>query len=35
LNALAAAQEHLGDPDRLKNLVRLSVFVSATKELAA
>ena len=32
LNALAAAQEHVGDLDRLKKLVKLSVLVSTTEE---
>ena len=32
LNALAAAQEHVGDLDRLKKLVKLSVILSTTKE---
>jgi enamine deaminase RidA (YjgF/YER057c/UK114 family) len=30
LNALAAAQEHVGDLDRLKKLVKLSVMLSTT-----
>src|ERR1700687_5481744 len=33
LNALAAAQEHVGDLDRLKKLVKLSVFLSTAEEL--
>jgi enamine deaminase RidA (YjgF/YER057c/UK114 family) len=32
LNALAAAQEHVGDLDRLKKLVKLSVMLSTTEE---
>jgi enamine deaminase RidA (YjgF/YER057c/UK114 family) len=32
LNALAAAQEHVGDLDRLKKLVKLSVLISPTEE---
>jgi enamine deaminase RidA (YjgF/YER057c/UK114 family) len=32
LNALAAAQEHVGDLDRLKKLVKLSVFILTTEE---
>jgi enamine deaminase RidA (YjgF/YER057c/UK114 family) len=32
LNALAAAGEHLGDLDRLKKLVKLSVLLSTTEE---
>src|SRR5580700_6940238 len=32
LNALAAAQEHVGDLDRLKKLVKLSVIVTTTEE---
>jgi len=32
LNALAAAQEHVGDLDRLKKLVKLSVLVTTTEE---
>ena len=32
LNALAAAQQHVGDLDRLKKLVKLSVLVSTTEE---
>ena len=32
LNALAAAQEFLGDLDRLKRLVKLSVFVLTTED---
>jgi enamine deaminase RidA (YjgF/YER057c/UK114 family) len=32
LNALAAAQEHVGDLDRLKKLVKLSVLVTATED---
>src|SRR6516164_5836774 len=32
LNALAAAQEHVGDLDRLKKLVNLSVLVTATED---
>jgi enamine deaminase RidA (YjgF/YER057c/UK114 family) len=32
LNALAAAQEHVGDLDRLKKLVKLSVLLSTTEE---
>jgi enamine deaminase RidA (YjgF/YER057c/UK114 family) len=32
LNALAAAQEHVGDLDMLKKLVKLSVILSTTEE---
>jgi enamine deaminase RidA (YjgF/YER057c/UK114 family) len=32
LNALAAAQEHVGDLDRLKKLVKLSVLITATED---
>ena len=32
LNALAAAQEHVSDLDRLKKLVKLSVLISTTEE---
>jgi len=32
LNALAAAQEHVGDLDRLRKLVKLTVLVSTTEE---
>ena len=32
LNALAAAQEHLGDLDRLKKLVKLSVLLLMTED---
>src|SRR5580704_26005 len=32
LNALAAAQEHVGDLDGLKKLVKLSVLISTTEE---
>ena len=32
LNALAAAQEHVGDLDRLKKLVKLSVLLLTTEE---
>src|SRR5258708_255349 len=32
LNALAAAQEHVGDLDKLKKLVKLSVLLSTTEE---
>jgi enamine deaminase RidA (YjgF/YER057c/UK114 family) len=32
LNALAAAQAHLGDLDRVKKLVKLSVLISTTEE---
>jgi hypothetical protein len=32
LNALAAAQEHVGDLNRLKKLVKLSVILSTTEE---
>jgi enamine deaminase RidA (YjgF/YER057c/UK114 family) len=35
LNALAAAQEHVGDLDRLKKLVKLSVILSTTEEFVA
>src|SRR4030095_12200501 len=34
LNALAAAMEHLGDLDRLKKLVKLTVLISATEDVA-
>jgi enamine deaminase RidA (YjgF/YER057c/UK114 family) len=34
LNALAAAMEHLGDLDRLKKLVKLTVLISATEDFA-
>jgi enamine deaminase RidA (YjgF/YER057c/UK114 family) len=32
LNALAAAQEHVGDLDRLKKLVKLSVLILTTED---
>ena len=32
LNALAAAQAHVGDLDRVKRLVKLSVLLSITEE---
>ncbi len=32
LNALAAAQEHVGDLDRLKKLVKLSVLLTTTEQ---
>src|ERR1700737_1969508 len=32
LNALAAAQEHVGDLDRLKKLVKLSVLIATTEQ---
>lgn len=32
LNALAAAKEHLGDLDRLKRLVKLTVLMATTEE---
>jgi enamine deaminase RidA (YjgF/YER057c/UK114 family) len=32
LNALAAAQEHVGDLDRLKKLVKLSILLSTTED---
>ena len=32
LNALAAAQEHVGDLDRLKKLVKLSILILTTEE---
>ena len=32
LNALAAAEEHVGDLDRLKKLVKLSVLILTTEE---
>jgi len=32
LNALAVAQEHLGDINRLKNLIKLTVLVAATEQ---
>jgi enamine deaminase RidA (YjgF/YER057c/UK114 family) len=34
LNALAIAKEHLGDLDRLKKLVKLTVLVAATEKFA-
>ena len=34
LNALAAAMEHLGDLDRLKKLVKLTVLISSTEDFA-
>jgi enamine deaminase RidA (YjgF/YER057c/UK114 family) len=32
LNALAAAQEHIGDLDRVKKLVRLNVYLATTEQ---
>jgi enamine deaminase RidA (YjgF/YER057c/UK114 family) len=32
LNALAAAQQHLGDLDRLKKLVKLTVLMATTEQ---
>ena len=32
LNALAAAKEHLGDIDRLRQLLKLTVLIATTKE---
>jgi enamine deaminase RidA (YjgF/YER057c/UK114 family) len=32
MNALAVAQQHLGDLDRLKKLVKLSVFLATTEQ---
>ena len=32
LNALAAAKEHLGDLDRLKKLVKLTVLIATTED---
>ena len=32
LNALAAAKEHLGDIDRLKKLIKLTVLIATTEE---
>ncbi len=34
LNALAAAKEHLGDLDRLKKLVKLTVLIATTESFA-
>jgi enamine deaminase RidA (YjgF/YER057c/UK114 family) len=34
LNALAVAKEHLGDLDRLKKLVKLTVLMATTEEFA-
>src|SRR5260221_2889887 len=34
LNALAVAKEHLGDLDRLKKLVKLTVLIATTEEFA-
>ena len=34
LNALAAAKEHLGDLDRLKKLVKLTVLIATTEQFA-
>ena len=34
LNALAAAKEHLGDLDRLKKLVKLTVLIATTEPFA-
>jgi len=34
LNALAVAREHLGDLDRLKKLVKLTVLLSTTEQFA-
>src|SRR5260370_11133402 len=33
LNALAAAKEHLGDLDRLKKLVKLTVLIATTEQV--
>jgi len=34
LNALAAAKEHVGDLDRLKKLVKLTVLMATTEQFA-
>jgi len=34
LNALAAAKEHLGDIDRLKRLIKLTVLMATTEQFA-
>ena len=34
LNALAAAKEHLGDIDRLKKLIKLTVLMATTEQFA-
>jgi enamine deaminase RidA (YjgF/YER057c/UK114 family) len=34
LNALAAAKQHLGDLDRVKKLVKLTVLIATTEEFA-
>jgi enamine deaminase RidA (YjgF/YER057c/UK114 family) len=34
LNALAAAKQHLGDLDRLKKLVKLTVLIATTEQFA-
>ena len=34
LNALAVAKEHLGDLDRLKKLVKLTVLIATTEQFA-
>jgi enamine deaminase RidA (YjgF/YER057c/UK114 family) len=34
LNALAAAKQHLGDLDRLKKLVKLTVLMATTEQFA-
>src|SRR5712691_1872282 len=34
LNALAAAKEHLGDLDRLKKLIKLTVLIATTEQFA-
>jgi enamine deaminase RidA (YjgF/YER057c/UK114 family) len=34
LNALAAAKQHLGDLDRLKKLVKLTVLLATTEQFA-
>jgi enamine deaminase RidA (YjgF/YER057c/UK114 family) len=34
LNALSAAQQHLGDLDRLRKLVKLTVLIATTEQFA-
>ena len=34
LNALAAAKQHVGDPDRLKKLVKLTVLMATTEQFS-
>jgi len=34
LNALAAAKQHLGDLDRLKKLIKLTVLIATTEQFA-